>query len=356
MFSEPEELDDTWAPDEESVVSWLERSTLPRAKNIRQFLNELLAAIPTDLQGQFQDNLRHRWNSAFFELVVARTIQLLGGQFEVEITNDKGRRPDFRARFPSQEFVIEAMSPKFDRETADRIVQDTELKRIIERNMPSEWSVLLHRLPKFDPSESRSPLKKVMQGLRDLAPPTHENDLREFTFDLPQGTLAFTLVPRLVGVGNVLSGPAYTSFSDSQQRILYALKKKRNQTRSEKLPVILAIHASGISSSFEDFDTTLFGHTVSRVGADGQELDVYFRPDGLFSRLGIRNSYAGVLAFIHLTPLGMQGPVLYLHPDAEVKDTGWERLERRIVSATGVSCIPAATPRLADEFRFVKPD
>src|SRR5205823_14110387 len=45
FFPEPAVDDPTWAKAREGIARWLERSTLPRARAFRQFLNQNLAAL-----------------------------------------------------------------------------------------------------------------------------------------------------------------------------------------------------------------------------------------------------------------------------------------------------------------------
>ena len=105
-FPEPVAVDDTWATYRESTVDWLQRSTRPRAQKVRRFLNENIARLPETVQASFFHAIRSRWHSGLSELVVARTIQLLGGVFCVEESNSEGRRPDFKATFGKQDVVI----------------------------------------------------------------------------------------------------------------------------------------------------------------------------------------------------------------------------------------------------------
>ncbi len=79
---EPSIVDDSSARRGEHTLDWLARSTLPRAKACRRFLNENLAAIPQEHQPRLFHDLRVRWKSAFFELMVLRTLQLLVAKHE----------------------------------------------------------------------------------------------------------------------------------------------------------------------------------------------------------------------------------------------------------------------------------
>ena len=45
-LKEPKIKDDTWGKKGEHALDWLQRSTLPRAKQSRQFLNYNLSKLP----------------------------------------------------------------------------------------------------------------------------------------------------------------------------------------------------------------------------------------------------------------------------------------------------------------------
>src|SRR5215204_7102167 len=79
-FPEPEKRDDSPSRRGESTPSWLARSTRPKAACLRAFLNRNLAALPKECQQNLYRHLRldDKYESAFFELVVARMLQELG--------------------------------------------------------------------------------------------------------------------------------------------------------------------------------------------------------------------------------------------------------------------------------------
>ena len=87
---EPQVIDNTFANSDEHMLDWLARSTLPRAKACRRFLKQNIAALPQDRQQYFQRDLREKWESSFFELIVGRTLQLLGASIEIELENSDG--------------------------------------------------------------------------------------------------------------------------------------------------------------------------------------------------------------------------------------------------------------------------
>jgi hypothetical protein len=62
-FPEPSRADDTYANRGELVTDWLKRSTVPRAREARRFLNENLAKVPQDHQLVLYRALHERWHS-----------------------------------------------------------------------------------------------------------------------------------------------------------------------------------------------------------------------------------------------------------------------------------------------------
>jgi hypothetical protein len=97
-FPEPSLADDTYASRGELVTDWLKRSTVQRARDARRFLTENLAKVTQDHQLVLYRALHERWHSAFPELIVASTLQLLGGDIEAEPQSEAGTRIDFRVR------------------------------------------------------------------------------------------------------------------------------------------------------------------------------------------------------------------------------------------------------------------
>ncbi len=57
------------------------------AKACRQFLNQNLSKLPTDAQRVIRSAPRRRWHSTLFELIVARILQELGADVEIELSN-----------------------------------------------------------------------------------------------------------------------------------------------------------------------------------------------------------------------------------------------------------------------------
>lgn len=83
-LAESNRADDTYLRRGEPITDWLKRATVPRAKECRRFLNENLSSLPRGHQRVLYRALHDRWHSAFFELIVARTLQVLGTDIDVE--------------------------------------------------------------------------------------------------------------------------------------------------------------------------------------------------------------------------------------------------------------------------------
>ena len=121
----------------------------------------------------------------------------------------------------------------------------------------------------------------------------------EFVEELPQGTLRIKVIPKSPNVStgrSIGTEPALTAWDDTEQRVRRAVDRKRRQgSRKSPMPTLLAIHATGMSSSYEGFDNALFG------------------VDGIFTKGTGPPTWAGVLAFGNVGLRGGPDPVLYLH-------------------------------------------
>ena len=113
-FAEPLTDDPTYARRGESTTDWLRRSTVARARESRRFLNEHVNALPAAWQPILVRDLETPWRSAFFELIVARTLQVLGASLVVEPEGLSTTRIDFQATFPDGTVSVEAVAPVFD--------------------------------------------------------------------------------------------------------------------------------------------------------------------------------------------------------------------------------------------------
>lgn len=321
-FSEPLNNDPTWGRRGESTTSWVGRSTLPRARAVRRFLNANLSALPKEHRADLYRALHHRWPSAFFELITARTLQVLGASIEVEPGGAEDIRIDFLASFPDSTVSLEAVAPNFNVEVAEQVRQRNPLLDIVESLAPPHLWVLVESLPELGLSDSKKQFKHTIKKLLADAEIADASSPTELVEELPHGLLRLKLMPKSLNVStnkSIGSEPALTSFDDTEQRVQRAVNRKRRQAREAAAPSLLAIHATGISSSYDAFDRALFGRTVSRIGLDRQVLSTEFDPSGIFNKGTGTPTWAGVLAFVSVGLRGGPDPVLYLHPRFEGK-------------------------------------
>jgi hypothetical protein len=361
-FPEPLRADDSRGQRGEPFTTWVERSTLPRARAARRFLNENLHALPKEHQAALCRALHDRWSSAFFELIVARTLQVLGASIEVEPGGAEDIRIDFVASFPDSTVSIEAIAPAFNVEVGEQVKQRNPLLDIVESLAPPRLWVLVDSLPELGPNDSKKRFRKAVERLLGDAAEADISSLTEFVEELPQGTLRIKVIPKSPNASTDRSlgiEPALTTFDDTEQRVRRAVERKRRQGRESATPAFLAIHATGISSSCEAFDRALFGRTFARMGWDGQVLDTGFDADGLLNKGTGTPTWAGVLAFVHVGLRGGPDPVLYLHPRFEgALPDALLSLERRTydTEAEGIETHKPSATAILERVGFVPPE
>jgi hypothetical protein len=271
--------------------------------------------LPQNAQDSIRGAANDRWESAIFELVVARILQELGASIELEETNAEGRRPDFTAKFPDETIIVEAVSPIFNSEAGEIVKNRSPLFRIIESNIPQGWHVGVWKVPKIGPNDSKKEFKRAVKQMLSISPPSEGTGDIELSTEISTGVIHLHLWPGEMKSRRLMWEVPVTAFDNSEERIRYAVKRKRSQVRSSHKPVLLAIEASGISSDFEDFDKALFGHTYESYNLRMQLDEKGFKPDGLFNaRSNKPPTYAGVLAFLNVGLWGGPAPLLYNHP------------------------------------------
>lgn len=194
-FPEPSVPDSTYARRGEGTWNWLRRSTIARAVESRRFLNTNLAYLPSDYAVSLHGRLQYMWRTAFFELVVARTLQIIGAEIEVEPSAGDGRRSDFKAKFASGSVIVEATSPVFLGSLQKDMANKDTLLDILEPLIPDSWSVLLHNLPDIGPADSRKEFKRVAAQLLDLSHSAGE-EMRRVSATTSHGDIELTLVPK----------------------------------------------------------------------------------------------------------------------------------------------------------------
>lgn len=311
-LSEPSTIDNSYSKVGESVVSWLGRSTIIRAKIFREFLKRNLKGIPSEYQDHFIKALQTRWDSAFLEFILARTIQVLGGKFCIELENSGGKCPDFLVSFGEHQLIIEVVSPSFDSEGDEERTRDKLLIEFINANTPTGWSVSVIQLPNIGYEDPKKEFKQAFLQMCDELPDRLQEEFVYNSKKLKSGLLHLGFFPQ-----EQRNSSRMYSIGCAEDRIKYAAKKKRKQVRSESLPVLLAIHGSGYGVKFDDFDRALFGHKNIVKHASKNLQEAIVKPDGIFLESGKEAkipTYAGILAFKRVDLIRHPDPVIYHHP------------------------------------------
>jgi len=318
-FPEPSCADYAAAYRGEPTTDWLKRSTHLRAEAARRFLNENLSALPQEHRATLYRMLHERWHSAFFELIVGRTLQVLGATIEVEPGGASDTRVDFVARFPDAIVAAEAVSPIFGPEVGETAKRRNALLDIVESESPPDVWVMVSSLPDLGPQDSkkrfRSTVRRLLAEAEDVT--TAPVDVTE---ELSEGMIHLTLVKKGAGATagrSVGIEPALTTWDDTEQRVRRAIARKRRQGRQADIPALVAVHATGIASSYEEVDMALFGREVATVGPDGHLLGTRFEADGVFAGGSGEPTWAAALVFLNVGFLGGPDPILYLHPRFE---------------------------------------
>src|SRR5712692_5876459 len=328
---EPLTKDDTWALGGERIVDWLARSTVPKARESRRFLNFNLSKLPASWRESLCHMLETRGKSAFFELVVARVLQTVGATIKVEVETASGTKPDFLARFGDYGFVVEATSPDSLAEFEDNQRRVGPLETIIEQAAPAGWSILVIALPDIGPSDSKREFKHVVARLLELPPPDNDSEHRDIEEEFHDGMIRLLLVPKGADYPTIAGGCVFSDKSNAVPKIRRAVQGKRPQLRSSDYPGFVAIDAR-FGATFNDFDHALFGD--SNGGLDAE-----------FIGRGDREPVcAGVLAFLEVGFTCREEPVLYMHPRFSGRlPTELAVFERRFVNPDGqIETVPAS--------------
>lgn len=265
----------------------------------------------------FYRALKTRWDSGFFELVVARALQILGAEITVEAEKSDGKRIDFSARFPDVTVAVEAVSPVINASVGEVLRDRNPLLDIIESNAPTGWRLLVRELPEIGPADSKKQFRQTVKRLLSIPAPSDSVSELELSAELPMGSIRLHLFPGDAGHTPIWMEPAVAIYDNTEQRIRHAYSKKRDQVRRAGVPVLLAINAAGISSSIEDFDKALIGHSVAVYGLDLTLQQTRYDADGVLMKNTNRQSaptFAGVLAFLGVGFRPCADPVLYLNP------------------------------------------
>jgi hypothetical protein len=356
-FPEPAKEDDSIARYGESTFAWLSRSTSEKARGCRRFLNENISLVPRDWRTKLHNDFRTRdWGSVFFELIVARTLQLMGASIEVEVPiAETNKRPDFVVRFPDGVITVEATVPEINHLINQRSSDNEDLVQIIETLTPANWSVAVWRLPKLGPRDSKKNFKRTIQEIFAVLPAIPNPDQEPIDVELDYGELRLTIRPgrkgkRAVGVRGMASGP-----DDTEQKIRSIVDRKKKQVRKASSPVILAVSSSPFGER-EDYDRALFGLTYEKVDHEGKTIETGFHPVGAFGAKRFEPpTYAGVLAFTEVGFPAVADPVLYIHPrfDGSLPESLRRLEQRRYREGSGVEVEPATIHNVARPLGFV---
>lgn len=361
-FPEPEQEDATWGTPVEAIMSWLARSTVPRAVAVRDFLDRNVSALPEDFQPIMVRNLRgtFRHRSALFELIVCRTLQLLGASIEVEpAKNPKDRKIDFVAWFYDGVAAIEATSPVFDAEAGVTLRDRAPLVETISASAPDGWAVRVLDLPALGPNDTKKRFKAEVADMLNVPPPKAGEGPRQLERELPEGDIVLELWPKgsfgAPDAAAIVSEPPFTVIDKTEAVVRRALKRKREQARTADVPAVVAIDAKGLTSSLEAFDEALFGRMRQHDYGLGSLSEPWFVPDGVFARGSGAPTIAGVLAYVDLGMLSARDPVLYVHPRFDGRfPEALMRLERRTFDpeGNGIATVPSCSAGLLRALGF----
>lgn len=313
-----------------------------------------------DAQSKLFDALHHRFKSAFFELIVARTLQILGAAITIEAKQVDNKQPDFLAQFLDGLIVVEAASPNFNADAGEEIKNRNPLTDIIESLVPEGWSVQVWELPKIGQADSKKAFKKAVARMLSISPPSDDTSELDLTEELPSGTIDLHLIPRRPDWPRIATESPFAVVDDSKELIRRVVRRKRRQVRQADAPVLLAIEGSWLSSSLENFDLALYGHTCDVFNIRREREAPRFIADGLFTTISDKPpTYAGVLAFPEVGFRSVANPVLYRHPrfNGHLPDAFSVLEHHWYEHGLGVNSIktrPTTSAKLLEPFGFVK--
>jgi hypothetical protein len=356
-FAHPDIPCEEWARFGESVAAWLDRSTVPRAREVRCFVNATIGGCPTRIRGQLCHAVRHRWESGLAEVVTARILTLLGARIEMEPELESGKRPDFLAHFPDGPTIVEVVTPDFGREGLSQRGEDDLLVHLIEKRLPSGWGAIVNRLPPIDASTSKGAFKRVIDEVMGALPDSRgQRESLRIVRDVESGTLEMLLIDTGRNLG--VSGPGYGYVSESRRRITDAVERKRKggQLDGGPFPALLVICARPMFASMNDFDQALLGHTVAVVDRTGREVDQRFDPSGLLSQSSMQKRNVGVLVLRGLSPFGCEAMVLYRPPGSDVPlPAALSVLDQRTLVGDELRAVRHRSEEILSQFRWAVP-
>lgn len=355
-FPEPTVEDPREGQDGEHRAAFLARSTWERARELRDFYNRNLAALPEAAASTLCRGLqRDRTLAKHFELVVGRFLQLLGAEsIEYETPTSDGRnRIDWAAKFGDGNVNVEATLPMANAIVGETMAAQSTTVKMVIREAPPGWFVMVHSVPTFDPNQSRKAFRQLLQQAYRGAPPptagTHwtlERYLTEghLNVSLMAGTSPDPTAPARWG-----SGPAVGFMDDTPGVLQAAIRSKRHQVRNATRPVLVALTSDGFGPhEVENFDSAVLGRIDWHAGTDA----LRFVPTGELrpTPRGKEPAIAGVLAFANLGMRGGPDPVLYLHPRfTGTLPSAFARLRRRYATDDAVVETSVEPTQILDE-------
>jgi hypothetical protein len=368
FFPEPLEPDlartGTYAEWDRSVVDWLDRSALPRARRVREFLNRSLGALPAEAGAALAHRLRHDppFERVFFELVVGRFLQVLGAEVTHQPTGLGGQNVDWRATFPDGRAIyVEATSPTYNAAHREERRRREAMLAIIERETPPGWWVIPRKLPALGLNDSRQEFQRrvrsVLAGLPDPAGVTFDTRHRG-TASTSHGELVLEAWPGDPELGPIAMVSMGAWRDDSRLKVATAARfRKVRQARAfPGETVILALDAPYGGPDVEDFDQALLGHFTAHYDLELKPVGETFEADGVMAKQG-RAEYAGVLAFGRVGMFGGLDPTLYRHPRfGGTFPDELLALRQRSLTSGGIADVPASTTAIIDRIGFPGPD
>lgn len=358
-FPEPSRPDETWPGWDETAVEWFRRSSQPRARAVREFLNRNLAYFPTKHAKSLPPKLNQDWQSFFFEIVVGRYLQVLGAEVEHEPLGSNGTHIDYRATFPDGVVSVECVSKRFNLKAQRTMQQQRKMAAMLDGVGPTKWAIQLNELPVCNsPDEFRPYVDRARHFYDTLPEPVETGPRFEFEWEGDGGRMAIEAIPFPDGTVPNHLGPGVLYMDDSMLRLKDALidSHKRKQARGAIRPVFLAIDCPFGGPDADDFDEALFGQTVQHMDIDARTIVGYsFNSNGLLVT-DKDIPFAGVIAFLNMSMVGAADPVLYLNPYQPSRlPSGIAGHEQRRWTA-GIDAIPAAREPPINSIGFVSYD
>jgi hypothetical protein len=228
-------------------------------------------------------------------------------------------RIDFQATFRDGTVSVEAVAPVFDGGQGQTMHDQAALLDLIEATAPPDRGIIVVELPAIGQHDSKREFRGTLKRLFANVPPPVGMDLLDLQAELSSGTLHLQLLPRRYGDRAIAIEPGQTIWNTSEHRIRQAIEGKRRQARNQAFPALVAVLASGIASSLDDFDQALYGREVMHLDAHRAIAGYSFDASGIFAA-GPQDkapTFAAALAFFHIGFGGSDGeadPVLYHHP------------------------------------------